>query len=83
VFHRFSRLKRLKLAIDPLAANLRPFLHRIPVMKLMAAYICLVAGTVGLAVPVLPGIPILLLGLKLLGPDHPLTRGVKRLFRRS
>ena len=52
-------------------------------LKLIAAYICLVAGTVGLALPILPGIPFLLLGLKLLGPDHSLIRGVRRMLGRA
>lgn len=50
-------------------------------LKRITAYICLIAGTAGLALPVLPGIPVLLLGFKLLGSDHRLTRGAVILWQ--
>ena len=36
-------------------------------MKRIAAYLCLAVGAVGLALPLLPGIPLLIIGLTLLG----------------
>lgn len=55
---------------------------RLPVFRHAAAYLFLAAGAAGLALPFLPGIPLLLVGLKLLGPNHPITRGAILLFRR-
>jgi uncharacterized membrane protein YbaN (DUF454 family) len=43
-------------------------------LKSFVAYILLAVGVAGICLPVLPGIPFLLVGLRLLGPDHPLTR---------
>ena len=51
-------------------------------LKLIAAYVCLVVGAIGLVVPVVPGVPPLLLGLKLLGRDHWLTRKAIGLWQR-
>ena len=50
--------------------------------KHIAAYVCLAMGIAGLALPLLPGIPFLLVGLKLLGPDHPVTRPLAQLIQR-
>jgi uncharacterized membrane protein YbaN (DUF454 family) len=50
--------------------------------KKLLGYACLVAGIAGLALPLLPGIPLLLIGLKLLGPDHPITRPTAKLVKR-
>jgi uncharacterized RDD family membrane protein YckC len=52
-------------------------------VKRISAYLCLAAGVAGLALPVLPGIPLLIIGLGLLGPDHPLRKTVARLARRK
>ena len=88
--HRFSRSKPLELSIDPLLTGHRPFSRMTPastftgmtpVLKHIAAYICLVVGAAGLALPILPGVPALLLGFRLLGPDHRLTRGAVILWR--
>jgi uncharacterized protein YqgC (DUF456 family) len=46
--------------------------------KRISAYVLLVAGIAGLAVPLLPGIPLLLVGLKLLGPEHPIRQMLAR-----
>lgn len=46
--------------------------------KRIAAYLCLVVGAVGLALPLLPGIPLLIIGLTLLGPQHPIRRMLAR-----
>jgi hypothetical protein len=46
-------------------------------------YICLAFGVAGLALPFLPGIPLLLLGLKLLGPEHPIRKLIPRWIKRK
>lgn len=53
-----------------------------PTLKIIAAYVCLVVGAIGLVVPVVPGVLPLLLGLKLLGPNHWLTRKATSLWQR-
>ena len=50
--------------------------------KRIIAYVCLVLGITGFALPLLPGIPFLLVGFKLLGPHHPIVRPAARLLRR-
>jgi hypothetical protein len=65
--------------------NMHPagsFPGAIPTLQQFAAYFCLILGTVGLVVPVLPGIPVLLLGFKLLGARHRLTRRAAMLWLR-
>jgi uncharacterized membrane protein YbaN (DUF454 family) len=52
------------------------------VFQRIAAYSCLVVGVAGIVLPVLPGIPLLFVGLKLLGPDHPITRPVLKFVRK-
>jgi hypothetical protein len=42
--------------------------------KAATGYVCLAIGVAGCLLPILPGIPFLLVGLKLLGPDHPVIR---------
>jgi len=37
--------------------------------KRIVSYTCLLAGVVGLILPLLPGIPLLILGFRLLEPD--------------
>jgi uncharacterized protein YqgC (DUF456 family) len=46
--------------------------------KRIVAYVCLIVGVVGLALPLLPGIPLLILGMALLGSDHPIRRKLAR-----
>lgn len=36
-----------------------------------------VVGLAGTLVPIIPGVPIVLAGLALMGADHPLVRGLK------
>ena len=42
--------------------------------KRCLGYGCLAVGVLGIALPVLPGIPFLLIGLRLLGSDHWLAK---------
>lgn len=42
--------------------------------KSATGYLCVFVGIAGCLLPILPGIPFLLVGLKLLGPDHPIIR---------
>jgi uncharacterized membrane protein YbaN (DUF454 family) len=51
-------------------------------LKRSTAYVCLAIGVAGVVLPLLPGVPFLLAGFKLLGPDHSLTRGLVRVFRK-
>lgn len=60
-----------------------PAAMRNQTVKRIAAWACLTAGMAGILLPLLPGIPLLLLGLKLLGPDHPLARPLVRWMRRN
>src|SRR6185312_3669694 len=46
--------------------------------KKIAAYFCLAVGLAGLALPLLPGIPLLIVGLALLGPEHQIRRMLSR-----
>jgi uncharacterized membrane protein YbaN (DUF454 family) len=46
--------------------------------KRIAAYLCLVLGVAGLGLPLLPGIPLLIFGVALLGPEHPIRRTLSR-----
>lgn len=41
-----------------------------------------VIGVVGTLVPVIPGVPIILAGVALMGTDHPLVRKVKERFQK-
>jgi uncharacterized membrane protein YbaN (DUF454 family) len=42
--------------------------------KRCLAYICLIVGVAGVVLPVIPGIPFLIVGVRLLGRDHWLAR---------
>jgi uncharacterized protein YqgC (DUF456 family) len=52
-------------------------------LKRISAYVLLVAGVAGLALPFLPGIPLLLVGLGLLGPEHPIRKTAARWMKRA
>lgn len=54
--------------------------RRTKAARRLAAYACLAVGVAGLALPILPGIPFLILGLSMLGRDHPIARPVFRLI---
>jgi len=47
-----------------------------------AGLILVVVGIAGLVLPVVPGIPILIAGLALLGTDHPVRVAITRRLRR-
>jgi hypothetical protein len=47
-------------------------------IKTITGYLCLALGVVGLALPLLPGIPLLIVGVALLGPQHPVRRFLAR-----
>jgi uncharacterized membrane protein YbaN (DUF454 family) len=52
----------------------------IPLLRTVSGVLLLAVGTLGLVVPLIPGIPLLLAGVATLGRDHPLLRPVfKRL----
>lgn len=57
--------------------------HAKSMVRHIAAYVCLVIGVAGLALPLLPGIPFLILGLSLLRPDHPVRRMLARWIPRK
>ncbi|HSP97063.1 MAG TPA: hypothetical protein VL049_07440 [Candidatus Dormibacteraeota bacterium] len=42
--------------------------------RVVAGVVLVVVGILGLVLPVLPGIPLLIGGIALLGPQHPLVR---------
>jgi len=42
----------------------------------------LAVGIIGLALPLMPGIPFLIAGAALLGHDHPLVRSMKERLQR-
>jgi uncharacterized protein YqgC (DUF456 family) len=46
------------------------------------SYACLGAGILGLVLPIIPGIPLLILGLGLLDPHHWLRKHVSSLVHR-
>ena len=53
------------------------------VARQVAAYASLTLGVAGLALPILPGIPFLILGVSLLGRDHPIAKPIFRLIDRA
>lgn len=48
----------------------------VALLRAAAGFLLISAGMVGMILPIIPGIPFLLAGLFLLGPDHPLARSV-------
>lgn len=44
--------------------------------KRIVGYTFIAIGVAGICLPVLPGIPFLLIGMRLLGPDHWITRPI-------
>lgn len=52
-------------------------------LRTSAGLILIVAGGLGLVLPIVPGIPLLLAGFATLGTDHPVRMAVMRWLRRS
>ena len=50
----------------------------VALLRAAAGMLLISAGMVGMILPIIPGIPFLLAGLFLLGPDHPLARSVRQ-----
>lgn len=48
----------------------------------IGGYLCIAAGVAGLLLPILPGIPFLLAGIALLGPDAPFSQWLSRKLAR-
>jgi uncharacterized protein YqgC (DUF456 family) len=46
-------------------------------LKLALGVMLLAAGAAGTLLPIVPGVPILLVGVALIGCDHPLVRKMK------
>ena len=51
-------------------------------IRTAAGLVLIVVGVAGLVLPVLPGIPLLIAGLALLGTDHPVRVAVTRRLQR-
>ena len=51
--------------------------------KRILAYTCLLAGVIGFILPLLPGIPLLILGFKMLEPDDWIRRRASSLVSLS
>lgn len=50
--------------------------------KLLLSYLCLLTGVIGLVVPFVPGVLLLIVGVRLLGPDHWLAKRTMSLMTR-
>lgn len=51
-------------------------------VKVIIGIAMCVIGVAGTLVPVIPGVPIILAGVALMGTDHPLVRKVKERFQK-
>lgn len=47
------------------------------ILRTTLGFALLGVGVVGLLVPVLPGIPLILAGVVVVGPDHPVIRSIR------
>lgn len=45
-------------------------------LRVLAGMVLLAAGVLGTLLPVLPGFPLIVAGMAVLGPDHPWSRAV-------
>lgn len=50
-------------------------------VRAVAGTLLVGVGVIGTVLPVIPGIPFLVAGMVVLGPDHALTRAVARRLR--
>ena len=54
----------------------------IPLLRTISGLLLIAVGTIGMALPIIPGIPLLLAGVAVMGRDHRLLRPVfKRIDR--
>jgi hypothetical protein len=67
-----SRRPRRSTPRSPIVAGVRS----------IGGVLLVVVGLLGLVFPVIPGVPLLLAGAALLGPQHPLVRPLVGWFRR-
>lgn len=51
-------------------------------LRVLAGMVLLVAGLLGTLLPVLPGFPLVVAGMAVLGPEHPWSRAVTDRLRR-
>jgi uncharacterized membrane protein YbaN (DUF454 family) len=51
-------------------------------LQLVAGFALIIAGLIGIVLPIIPGIPMLIAGVALLGSEHPLVRPFARRFER-
>ena len=51
-------------------------------IRAVAGLVLLVIGVAGLVLPILPGIPLMIAGLALLGTDHPVNVAIRRRLER-
>jgi len=56
--------------------------RRKSVVRTVVALPLIAVGLVGVVVPFVPGLPFLILGVTLIGVDHPLVRPARRLIER-
>ena len=49
-------------------------------LRTAGVFVLILVGLVGVLLPVLPGLPLLILGIAILGLDHPVVRPVRRLI---
>lgn len=47
-------------------------------VRITLGRLAITVGVAGIVIPILPGTPLLLLGVWMLGPDHPATRSARR-----
>jgi hypothetical protein len=51
-------------------------------LQTVAGFALIIAGLIGMVLPIIPGIPMLIAGAALLGSEHPLVRPFARRFER-
>ena len=51
--------------------------------KRVVGYFFIIAGVAGICLPIIPGVPFLLIGMRLLGPDHWITRPIVGLLKKA
>ena len=51
-------------------------------IKVILGLVLCVVGIAGTLLPVIPGVPIILAGITLMGSDHPIVRNIKGRWQR-